>query len=171
MNVASHRWAVDYQRPKGEEEARKEQELRSQTGGRSLPRAAHPLQPCTRSTARLMLSSFLPLDVATVGPPGPCPKCQIWYLACFPPGVHRLLHFTSLLSTITMTASPVPDAQPASSPQQSIYESSTQFRHWRFSPEQLAHMRSTLNQSAVSAIRDAFEADSASIARSLRLSL
>ncbi|KAJ8494883.1 hypothetical protein ONZ51_g2003 [Trametes cubensis] len=63
-----------------------------------------------------------------------------------------------------MTAPSVQDAQQASSSSsstpQSLYEGSTQFRHWRFSPEQLAQMRSTLNQGAVSAIRDAFEADS-----------
>ena len=65
-----------------------------------------------------------------------------------------------------MTASLVPEPQPAASTSQSspqsIYEASTQFRHWRFSPEDLAHMRTTLNEDAVSAIRNAFEADSAS---------
>jgi hypothetical protein len=43
----------------------------------------------------------------------------------------------------------------------SLYEGSTQYRHWRFSPEQLAETRKTLNTAAVAAIRNAFEADSA----------
>ncbi|EKM60956.1 uncharacterized protein PHACADRAFT_84769 [Phanerochaete carnosa HHB-10118-sp] len=40
-----------------------------------------------------------------------------------------------------------------------LYEGSTQFRHWRFSPEQLAETRSLLNAAAVAVIRDAFESD------------
>ncbi len=40
-----------------------------------------------------------------------------------------------------------------------LYEGSTQFRHWRFSPEQLVQTRASLNAAAVTAIRDAFEAD------------
>lgn len=44
-------------------------------------------------------------------------------------------------------------------PQRSLYESSSQFRHWRFSPEQLTSIRRTLNEAAVGAIRDAFEKD------------
>ncbi|KAI0724426.1 cyclin-like protein [Cerioporus squamosus] len=62
-----------------------------------------------------------------------------------------------------MTAPLTPDPQPvasSSTQRQPLYEASTQYRHWRFSPEQLAHMRSALNVDAVSAIRDAFEADS-----------
>ena len=43
----------------------------------------------------------------------------------------------------------------------SLYEASTQFKHWRFSPEQLLATRASLNAAAVTAIRDAFEADSA----------
>ena len=42
-----------------------------------------------------------------------------------------------------------------------LYEGSTQFRRWRFSVEQLSDMRGTLNKTAVAAIRNAFEADSA----------
>ncbi|KAI0094722.1 cyclin-like protein [Irpex rosettiformis] len=41
-----------------------------------------------------------------------------------------------------------------------VYEGSTQYRHWRFSPEQLAETRASLNTAAVAAIREAFEADS-----------
>ena len=44
-------------------------------------------------------------------------------------------------------------------PRVPLYEGSTQFRHWRFSPEQLADTRASLNAAAVAAIRDAFEAD------------
>lgn len=43
----------------------------------------------------------------------------------------------------------------------SLYEASTQFKHWRFSPEQLSATRASLNAAAVAAIRNAFEADSA----------
>ncbi|KAM6498242.1 Cyclin-like protein [Amanita muscaria] len=39
-----------------------------------------------------------------------------------------------------------------------LYESSTQFRNWRCSPEKLAHIRHSLNEAAVSAIRNTFEA-------------
>lgn len=49
-------------------------------------------------------------------------------------------------------------------PRVPLYESSTQYRHWRFSPEQLADIRVSLNTAAVTAIRDAFEADLASSA-------
>ncbi|TCD66372.1 hypothetical protein EIP91_001421 [Steccherinum ochraceum] len=56
------------------------------------------------------------------------------------------------------TASENPSTPSAKIP---LYEGSTQFRHWRFSPEQLAETRSIMNANAVKAIRDAFEADSA----------
>jgi hypothetical protein len=51
-------------------------------------------------------------------------------------------------------------AQPMATMRQSLYKGSSQYRHWRFSPEQLAATRSSLNAAAVKAIRDAFEADS-----------
>lgn len=41
----------------------------------------------------------------------------------------------------------------------SLYEASTQFRNWRYSGEQLAHIRGTLNEAAVAVIRNTFEAD------------
>lgn len=47
-----------------------------------------------------------------------------------------------------------------------LYAGSTQYRYWRFSPEQLADMRAALNTAAVAAIRDAFELDSAGRVRS-----
>lgn len=40
-----------------------------------------------------------------------------------------------------------------------LYEGSTQFKNWRFSKEQLLQIRTSLNLSAVAAIRNAFEAD------------
>ncbi|KAH9937569.1 cyclin-like protein [Fomitopsis serialis] len=59
-----------------------------------------------------------------------------------------------------MAAGPVPPPNAeASSSKHSIYEASTQYRHWRFSPEDLAQTRTALNAAAVSVIRDAFEID------------
>ncbi|KAF8973886.1 cyclin-like protein [Flammula alnicola] len=40
-----------------------------------------------------------------------------------------------------------------------LYEASTQCRNWRFSVEQLAHIRATLNEAAVAVIRTKFETD------------
>lgn len=40
-----------------------------------------------------------------------------------------------------------------------LYEASTQFKNWRFSAEQLTHIRNSLNQAAVAVIRNTFEAD------------
>lgn len=45
------------------------------------------------------------------------------------------------------------------SQRRSIYESSSQYRHWRFSAEQLKNVRETLNHAAVAAIRNTFESD------------
>jgi cyclin H len=46
-------------------------------------------------------------------------------------------------------------------PEQRIpsYEGSTQFRNWRYSVEQLALTRATLNEAAVATIRNTFESD------------
>ena len=41
----------------------------------------------------------------------------------------------------------------------SLFEGSTHFRNWRYSPEQLAQTRESMNASAVAAIRATFEAD------------
>ncbi|KAH7883723.1 cyclin-like protein [Phlebopus sp. FC_14] len=41
----------------------------------------------------------------------------------------------------------------------SLYEASTQYKSWRYSPEQLAVVRKSLNSAAVSVIRNTFEAD------------
>lgn len=62
-----------------------------------------------------------------------------------------------------MTADVTMNEEPAgpSTSRTSLYEGSTQYRYWRFSPEQLVDTRTKLNADAVAAIRDAFEADSA----------
>ncbi|KAF9458205.1 cyclin-like protein [Collybia nuda] len=39
-----------------------------------------------------------------------------------------------------------------------LYEASTQFRNWRYSPEQLSEIRTSLNNAAVGVIRTTFEA-------------
>ncbi|KAJ7597177.1 cyclin-like protein, partial [Mycena floridula] len=41
----------------------------------------------------------------------------------------------------------------------SLYEASTQFKNWRYSPESLQTVRNSLNHAAVSVIRATFEAD------------
>ncbi|KAI0079575.1 cyclin-like protein [Panus rudis PR-1116 ss-1] len=55
---------------------------------------------------------------------------------------------------------PVASTSTPPGPRIPLYEGSTQFRHWRFSPEQLSETRAKLNAAAVKGIRDAFEADS-----------
>lgn len=60
-----------------------------------------------------------------------------------------------------MAAEQTPSVASTSVAKSPLYEASTQYRHWRFSPEHLAHTRTTLNEAAVKVIRDAFEADSA----------
>ncbi|KAI0002037.1 cyclin-like protein [Russula vinacea] len=56
--------------------------------------------------------------------------------------------------------------QPSTSPDVSstakspLFQSSTQYRNWRFSVEQLKATRAALNQAAVAAIRNTFESDS-----------
>lgn len=40
-----------------------------------------------------------------------------------------------------------------------LYQASTQFRNWRYSPEQLSDIRSSLNNAAVAVIRSTFEAE------------
>ncbi|CAE6418887.1 unnamed protein product [Rhizoctonia solani] len=46
---------------------------------------------------------------------------------------------------------------PPPPPKQSLYESSTQFKHWRFSPEQLAKSRRELNHAAVESLKKLLE--------------
>jgi cyclin H len=40
-----------------------------------------------------------------------------------------------------------------------LYEGSTQFKNWRYSAEQLSHIRAGLNEAAVAVIRETFETD------------
>jgi cyclin H len=40
-----------------------------------------------------------------------------------------------------------------------LYEVSTQYKNWRYSTEQLAHVRAGLNEAAVAVIRKTFETD------------
>lgn len=51
----------------------------------------------------------------------------------------------------------VKDASPVS--QVPLYEASTQYRNWRYSIEQLTHIRAGLNEAAVAVIRKTFETD------------
>jgi hypothetical protein len=44
----------------------------------------------------------------------------------------------------------------------SLWEGSSQYRHWRFSPETLLSQRTRINEAAVKAIRDTFEAQEVS---------
>lgn len=61
-----------------------------------------------------------------------------------------------------MTADvPMNGGDSSQDPRVPLYEGSTQFRHWRFSLEQLVETRSSLNAAAVAVIRDAFESDQA----------
>lgn len=70
-------------------------------------------------------------------------------------------HITpSNLTTMSLDTTPTPTPT-ANTDRTPLYEGSTQYRHWRFSPEELLRARTSLNEGAVSAIRDAFEADSA----------
>lgn len=50
----------------------------------------------------------------------------------------------------TTLSTPKPTKKP-------LYEASTQFRNWRYSPEQLLAIRTSLNYAAVAAIRNTFE--------------
>jgi hypothetical protein len=49
----------------------------------------------------------------------------------------------------------------AAIPKKSLYEASTQFKNWRYSPEQLVQIRTSLNAAAVAVIRKTIEADEA----------
>ncbi|KAG1755136.1 cyclin-like protein [Suillus paluster] len=47
----------------------------------------------------------------------------------------------------------------SSAVKKSLYEGSTQYKSWRYSTEQLEHVRTSLNAAAVAVIRNTFEAD------------
>ncbi|KAH7880566.1 cyclin-like protein [Lentinula edodes] len=53
---------------------------------------------------------------------------------------------------------PSVDAPPPSPMKRPLYESSTQYKNWRYSPERLSQIRSTMNEAAVGVIRKTFEA-------------
>ncbi|KAG8923288.1 hypothetical protein FRC03_005211 [Tulasnella sp. 419] len=59
-----------------------------------------------------------------------------------------------------MTVADSSTDRPSENKHLSLYEGSTQFQHWRFSPTSLRTLRVTQNQAAVAKIRDAFEEDS-----------
>src|ERR1700677_3853244 len=49
--------------------------------------------------------------------------------------------------------------QSTSETKRPLYEASTQYKNWRYSPEQLVVVRASLNAAAVSVIRTTFEVD------------
>jgi len=53
----------------------------------------------------------------------------------------------------------------------SLWEGSSQYRHWRYSKETLHQHRMQMNEAAVSAIKNAFEADEVGTSCILTLSL
>ncbi len=68
--------------------------------------------------------------------------------------VHILLRLRLLdLPSIIMAVEETPQERRA------VYETSSQFHHWRFSEAQLEQSRSSLNKAAVAAIKVAFEAE------------
>lgn len=60
------------------------------------------------------------------------------------------------------TPAPVTEGEVNQPPPQRrpIYEASTQYRNWRYSPEQLAESRRLLNEAAVKGIKDLLEKES-----------
>lgn len=60
---------------------------------------------------------------------------------------------------ISMSASPAPAEPEVPQERVPLYESSTQFKNWRFSVAQLAQTRATLNVAAVAVIRTKIETD------------
>jgi cyclin H len=57
---------------------------------------------------------------------------------------------------IAKAASPQTNSSTVKKP---LYEGSTQYKSWRYSPEQLEQVRTSLNVAAVAVIRNTFEAD------------
>ena len=55
------------------------------------------------------------------------------------------------MSSATASSPTTPGKKP-------LYEASSQFRNWRYSPEQLSGIRTSLNHAAIAAIRNTFEA-------------
>ena len=59
---------------------------------------------------------------------------------------------------MTTTSNPDEGADVTTTVKRPLYEASTQFRNWRYSIEKLACVRQSLNEAAVTAIRNTFEA-------------
>lgn len=57
------------------------------------------------------------------------------------------------------TPSTLADQEPTLPSKIPLYEASTQFKHWRFSVDELVRTRASMNEAAVDAIRATFEAD------------
>jgi len=70
-----------------------------------------------------------------------------------------ILGFDLFLGVLFQMTGETPNSSNASlSPRKKpLYESSTQFKSWRYSPEQLRQVRQTLNAAAVEAIRKTIE--------------
>jgi hypothetical protein len=66
--------------------------------------------------------------------------------------VQRVTVLDTVMAADTPVVSP-PGKRP-------LYEGSTQYQNWRFSPERLAEIRISLNKTAVHVIRQTFEVDS-----------
>lgn len=59
-----------------------------------------------------------------------------------------------------MKAADIPSSEPSTAPtaKRPLYEASTQFRNWRYSPEQLSDTRASLNAAAIAGIRQTLDA-------------
>lgn len=79
-------------------------------------------------------------------------------LSCTPPHPSTMLQPST--SPDTSSAAKIP-----------LFQSSTQYKNWRLSVEQLKATRTALNQGAVAAIRNTFESDSVCTCRTLRFVL
>lgn len=99
-----------------------------------------------------------------VSPPPPCPVAhrarvsRTYLLAAYPKGVFKTIKLFGMTAGL--------NGQP-STVKKSLYEGSTQFRHWRFSSTALAKLRASQNADAVAKIQNAFEDESVSTFRSL----
>lgn len=70
-----------------------------------------------------------------------------------------------LLSSSTPQSSDAVKGTGATSTEhKSVWEGSSQYRHWRYSRERLLEQRTRINEAAVSAIKNAFETEEVSIA-------
>ncbi|KAF8622235.1 hypothetical protein AX15_007175 [Amanita polypyramis BW_CC] len=71
----------------------------------------------------------------------------------------KICRANTLPARLNMTTAASPDDGDVAPTQvkKPLYEASTQFKNWRYSPEQLADIRKSLNVTAVTAIRNTFE--------------